>query len=125
MSTINDAYTRLIAEGRTGFTLGADGCEVNRNSGYAVGLRPLTSPTEAEGLLGPTIHLGLWKEYLDLVEIFAGKATAILAAELRKQLAIYDFENGAVIRIGSSNEEGTDAEALSQATGALKGSTGG
>jgi hypothetical protein len=113
-------FKQLIADGRTGFMLGPDGIEVRPQGGYAVGYKRLRCIEEAVGL-GSLV--GYWKspsgdEHVDLVEVFEGKATAIVAANTRNEAAIYDFTNGVVIDTRkSTHEEGIDVDPFPEASG--------
>lgn len=113
-------FHALVAEGRTGFTLAADGSEYDpRRGGYAVGTQRFDDVEAAIASMSDDLFLGWWRspdgqEHIDLVHIFAAKATAFLAAYTSCEMAVYDFANDELIDCSHFYTSGPMQDQLSE-----------
>lgn len=98
------AFHQLIQEKPEGFTLDLDGGEVQLTTGYAVGSGiPIPNIAVALKLIKGSQFIGYWHSCIDIVDWYAGLATAILAGKARGEIAIYDFANRRIIKIEDVN----------------------
>lgn len=106
-------FNHLVGEDRTEFVIGPNG-EVRPERGFAVGAGRCETVEEAVSRLREGQLVGYWtmpetgEVYVDLIEIYATKGTAMMAAFVRGQVTIYDFANDQVIDCSHFYEKGNE-----------------
>lgn len=106
-----DVFAEMVQRSPDGFIMDVQGNVKEFHDGYAVGCGVRVGCVEeAIRIAGTDQYIGYWtapngNSFIDVTDIYAGLATAVLAGLSRGELAIYDFAHQTVLELNNQKED--------------------
>lgn len=109
-------FVALMESEPDGFLMDHNGHPVDPDVGYAVGVKSTASVEDAVSHMQQGQYSGYWFDdevgsvHFDVVEVYGGMATAVLAGLLAGQKAIYDFSRDEIVDLSPFLKDNDDAQ---------------